>query len=52
MLLLTALPFGGGVRNEIRRREDPVVEGSVDNAGNGKVCPAIRYLQEVIQAAG
>ena len=52
MLLLTALPLGAGVRNEIRRGEEAAVEGSVDNAGNGKVCPAIRYLQEVIQAAG
>ena len=53
MLILTALPFGGGVRNEIRRGEEAAVEGSVDNAGiNGKVCPAIRYLKEVIQTAG
>ena len=52
MLLLAALPFGEGVRNEPRRIEEPPVLGTVDNAGNGKVCPAIRYLEEVIQAAG
>jgi len=41
-----------GVRIETRRREEPPVVGTVDNAGNGKVCPAIRYLEEVLQTAG
>ena len=46
------LPVGEGARYETRRRKEPPVVGTVDNAGNGKVCPAIRYLEEVLQTAG
>ena len=49
---LLTLEFGEGVENESRRKEELLDVGTVDNDSDGKVCPAIRYLEEVVQTAG
>ena len=49
---MMTLAFGEGVKNETRRKEELLDVGTVDNDSDGKVCPAIRYLEEVVQTAG